>query len=372
MPILSVTGPRQSGKTTLVREVFSGHEYVNLENPNTLEEVKFDPEGFLRQRSGGLIIDEAQHFPELFSFIQVISDEVGKKGEFVLTGSQHFLLSQRISQSLAGRVFVTHLLPCTISEANRFEHWRNSPNAAMYSGFYPRIHESRIEPHLFYPSYIQTYIERDVRQIINITRLGDFQRFMRLLAGRVGQVMNYSALANEVGVDMKTIKAWTQLLEASFVVFLLQPHHANYNKRIVKSPKLYFYDTGLVCNLLGVQSQEQLDAHWVRGSLFENMVIADIKKYFHHHHRQLQLYFWRDSNGNEVDLLIEHSDGLDIAEIKSSTSVNASFFKGLDYYSGLNQSVKRSFLIYGGEESRTRGRHLILPWHIAAQQIAEV
>jgi len=369
MPVLSITGPRQSGKTTAARMCFPDYDYVNLENPDTLSAAQADPRSFLTGFKSGLIVDEVQVFPELFSYIQTISDERNNPGEFILTGSQNFLLSAKIAQSLAGRVFVTHLLPFSIAELKRANFGMDDYAISLLKGFYPRIYDRDIEPHLFYPSYIQTYAERDLRQIINISNLFQFQKFMRLAAGRVGQLLNYSNIANELGVDLKTIKSWFSILETSFIVFFLQPHHRNFAKRLVKTPKLYFYDTGLACSLLGIRQISDLDAHWARGALFENMVIADLMKTYFNRGEIPLLYYWRDSAGNEVDCLIDAGGRIKIVEIKSSVTVAADFFKGLKYYKNLDAAAE-SFLVYGGDAGSFRNEITVLGWKDAERVTA--
>lgn len=363
MPIISITGPRQSGKTTLSKQCFPKYDYVNLESPDTLEEARSDPRAFLTRFKHGLIIDEAQVFPELFSYIQEISDKSGKPGEYIITGSQNFLLSAKISQSLAGRVFVTHLLPLSFAELKKTAYWTNNYNEFIFKGFYPRLYDKNIPPNLFYPSYIQTYTERDVRQIINVSDLYTFQKFLRLTAGRVGQLLNYSEIAVDLGKDVKTVKSWFSILETSFIVFFLQPHHKNFNKRLVKSPKLYFYDTGLVCNLLGIKKPEEIEQHWAKGSLFENMVITDIVKNYMNMAQQPPTYFWRDNTGNELDCIIDEGKTVKSIEIKSGTTINTGFLKGLNYYNSLsNGKPQNSFLVYGGNKQIQRKEAKILSW----------
>ncbi len=363
MPIISITGPRQSGKTTLAKQCFPDYDYMNLENPDIFATAKSDPRLFLSQHKKGLIIDEAQLMPELFSYLQTISDENNKPGEFILTGSQNFLMSEKISQSLAGRVFVTHLLPFSIEELKKSDQWSDNFNQFIFKGFYPRIYDKDIPAGLFYPSYIQTYTERDIRQIINVSNLSSFQRFMRLVAGRTGQLLNYSSIANELGHELKTIKSWFNILETSFVIFFLQPHHKNYSKRLVKTPKLYFYDTGLACSLLGIKDEADINLHWAKGALFENMIIADIIKNYLNKARIPALFFWRDSTGNELDCLIEEALRIKCLEIKSSTTISSNFFKGLNYYKDLsNSDAKDLYLIYGGEKNVKRKEATVLSW----------
>jgi predicted AAA+ superfamily ATPase len=362
MPIISITGPRQSGKTTAAKMCFPDYDYVNLENPDVLEEAKSDPRLFLTRFKSGLIIDEIQVFPELFSYIQAVSDEHGKAGEFVLTGSQNFLLSAKISQSLAGRVFVCHLLPFSLQELKQAGFRTDDYFPYLFKGFYPRIYDKEIDPHLFYPSYIQTYAERDVRQIVNVSNLFLFQKFMRLAAGRTGQILNYNNLANELGVDLKTVKSWFSILESSFILFFLHPHYLNFSKRLLKTPKLYFYDTGLACSLLGIRRQQDLKTHWAKGALFENMVISDLIKNYYNRAEIPPIYYWRDNTGNEIDCLIDESDRFKSVEIKSSTTVSPDFFKGLNYYKELNDKT-HSYLLYGGNTGSIRKEAQIVAWN---------
>ncbi len=363
MPVISITGPRQSGKTTLAKQCFPGYDYWNLENPDVFETAKSDPRLFLSQHKKGLIIDEVQLIPELFSYIQTISDENNKTGEFILTGAQNFLMSEKFSQSLAGRVFITHLLPFSIEELKKSDHWTEDSNQFIFKGFYPRIYDKDISPDLFYPSYIQTYTERDIRQIVNVSNLHTFQKFMRLVAGRTGQLLNYSNIANELGHDLKTIKSWFSILETSFIIFFLQPHHKNYSKRLVKTPKFYFYDTGLACSLLGIKNENEINLHWAKGALFENLIIADIKKNYLNRTQNPALFFWRDNTGNELDCLIEEALLIKGVEIKSSSTIHPDFFKGLEYYNNLSNSTEEnSYLIYSGNKNARRKEATVLSW----------
>ena len=363
MPIISITGPRQSGKTTLAKVCFPDYDYYNLENPSILERAKMDPQSFLTRHLKGIIIDEVQLFPELFSYIQVISDENKKDGEFILTGSQNFLLLQKIAQSLAGRVYITHLLPLSISELKNTNYWQEDSNHYLFNGFYPRIYEKEINPTFYFPSYIQTYVERDVRQIVNISNTSIFQKFMKIVAGRVGQLINFNNISNELGVDQKTVKSWFSILEASFIVFFLQPHHKNFNKRIVKTPKLYFYDTGLASNLLGIQDEDSIDNHWAKGALFENLIILEMLKSNLNKGLQPKLYFWRDNTGNEIDCIEERGEDISTYEIKSSKTIQKDFFKGLNYYNKISDSKnKTSYLVYGGNDSYPLSEYSVLSW----------
>ncbi len=369
MPIISITGPRQSGKTTVAKMCFPNYDYVNLENPDTLEDAKSDPRLFLSRHKYGLIIDEIQLFPSLFSYIQTISDANNKTGEFIITGSQNFLLSEKISQSLAGRVFIVHLLPFSLSELEQTNSYTfDNFQSYIFKGFYPRIYDKDIEPSMFYPSYIQTYTERDIRQIVNVSNLFLFQKFMRLAAGRVGQLLNYNSIATELGIDLKTVKSWFSILETSFITFFLQPHYQNFSKRLLKTPKLYFYDTGLVCSLLGIKNEVDLETHWAKGSLFENMMIAEMMKTYFNKAEKPPLYYWRDNTGNEVDCLIDEGVKIKSIEIKSSTTINTEFFKGLNYYKKLNEN-SHPYLIYGGLKSMQRKEAMVVAWNKAGQEI---
>ena len=363
MPIISITGPRQSGKTTLSRTVFPEHDYHSLENPDTFDEAKSDPRYFLSRHKKGIIIDEVQLLPELFSYIQTMSDESGKVGEYILTGSQNFLLSEKIAQSLAGRVFVAHLLPFSFVELRDTTHWTDDVEQHLFSGFYPRLYDKNIAPNLFYPSYIQTYAERDVRQIVNVNNLHLFQKFMRLLVGRIGQLLNYSSLSTEVGVDEKTVKSWISILETSFLCFTLQPHFNNFSKRLVKTPKLYFYDTGLACSLLGIKKREDIAQHWAKGALFENMLIADLMKAYYNRGERPPLYFWRDNTGNELDCLIDTGLTYKAIEIKSGTTIQSGFFKNLAYYERLSGiGAENVYLLYAGDKDSKRADGNVVSW----------
>ena len=317
---VAVIGPRQSGKTTLVRSVFSNKAYVNLENPDSRQFLMEDPRGFLAQYSeNGAIFDEAQRVPELFSYLQQILDESNKLGQYILTGSNNFLLQQNITQSLAGRIGYLTLLPFSIDEIKNQR--PKTIDALLFKGFYPPLYDHKVETNFWFSNYIRTYIERDVRQLKTIENLFIFEKFLKLCAGRVGQLLNKNALALAVGVNNKTIEAWLGVLEASFIVFRLQPHHKNYNKRVVKMPKLYFYDTGLVCALLGVQNLNQLEFHPFKGSLFENMVVVEILKKQLNQGKSSNLYFWRNKTGNEIDVLIDNFNELIPIEIKAGKTI---------------------------------------------------
>lgn len=355
---VAVVGPRQSGKTTLVRYVFSDKPYVSLENPDTRLFATEDPRGFLNSYAQGAILDEIQRAPALFSYLQEILDNSQENGMFILTGSNNFLLQANISQSLAGRVGYLQLLPLSISEIGNT---MTDNNMLMLRGGYPAIYQQKIPASKWYANYIRTYIERDVRLIKNIGDLHVFERFLRLCAGRVGQLLNMSSLSVEVGVDVKTIGAWISVLEMSFVVFKLQPYHKNYNKRIVKMPKLYFYDVGLAWALMGVEEADQIQFHPFRGAVFENLVILEFLKRRLNAGKNPNIYFWRDNVGNEIDLLIEKNMELIPVEIKSGQTITNDYFKGLNFWNKITNS-QGGYVVYGGEETQRRSNEItVLP-----------
>jgi hypothetical protein len=350
---VAIVGPRQSGKTTLVRKIFSDKPYANLENPDLRRFAMEDPRGFLSGYPQGAVLDEIQRAPDLFSYLQQILDDAGTNGLFILTGSNNFLLQESISQSLAGRVGYLFLLPLSIKEVNDKE---SNINQMLYKGWYPALHQGGVTPSKYYANYIRTYLERDVRLLKNITDLYTFERFLRLCAGRVGQLLNMSSLAMEAGVDVKTIGSWIGVLEASFIVFRLQPYHQNYNKRIVKMPKIYFYDTGLAVALLGIENAEQLALHPFRGNLFENMIVVEFLKDRYNQGKENNLFFWRDHVGNEIDLLLEEGNDRFPVEIKSGQTVSEDFFKGINFWNKIT-GTKGGFIVYGGDliQKRSNG-----------------
>ena len=352
-PGVSLTGPRQSGKTTLLRSLFPDYTYVNLELPPQRQLAREAPQAFLRQAEKGLIIDEAQYVPELFSYIQVEADESGQNGRFILSGSQHFLLMESISQSLAGRVAVLQLLPFSHSELLGYSDQAEATVwQRIFQGSYPRIYENDLSPLDFFPSYIQTYLERDARQIVNISSLSSFQTFIQLCAGRIGQLFNQSEVGNAVGIDQKTAKKWLSILETGFQVFILRPYHRNFSKRLVKTPKIYFWDTGVACSLLGIQSEQDLLTHYARGALFENWVIAEMLKQYYHRGLRPNAFFWRDHGGLEIDLLFDQGGTLYPLEIKSSQALNPDFFQGLRRFCDLSGvSLTQSTLVNAGDLS---------------------
>jgi len=364
-PVIAITGPRQSGKTTLARYVFNKKPYVSLENPDIRELAQDDPRGFLEKYRRGAVFDEVQRCPQLFSYLQELVDEEQKPGRYVLTGSQQFGLMSGISQSLAGRIALIQLLTFSYHECYSATVSKEalSLDEVLFTGLYPPIHDKKLDPHIWYTNYMQTYIERDVRQMVNVRDLSSFQRFVRLCAGRVGQLLNLSDIASDCGITHNTAKAWISILEASYIVFLLQPHHKNFNKRLIKTPKLYFYDSGLASWLLAIQSHEQLNIHSMRGHLFESFVVSEFLKSRHNQGMPSYLYFWRDRSGNEVDLLLEQGEKLKPIEIKSGKTLNADYFNGLKKWLALAESTAiNPTLIYGGDESVRHAGIRVMSW----------
>ncbi|MDR2585980.1 MAG: ATP-binding protein [Prevotellaceae bacterium] len=362
-PVVTLTGPRQSGKSTLLNNCLIDHHYVSLEEPDVRYLAKNDPKGFLHSLPHKSIIDEAQHVPDLFSYIQTLTDRENRPGMFVLSGSQNFLLMQNITQSLAGRVAVLKLMPFSYQELSEAKLAPTTADEVIWKGGYPRLYDWNLQPSEFFPHYIQTYVERDVRLLRNIPDLSLFIRFIKLCAGRIGQLFNLSSLANECGITTSTAQSWLSILEAGYVLFLLKPYHKNFNKRLTKSPKLYFYDTGLACSLLSIESPSQLNLHYLRGALFENWVILEYFKKSHHLVKEPLAYFWRDSNGNEVDLLLEKGDHLEAIEIKSNDTMNSTHFKGLDYWQRLSGALPAScHLVYTGEHNFNTAKGNYISW----------
>lgn len=353
--IVALTGPRQSGKTTLAKMVFPRKQYVSLENPDERNLALNDPRQFLSRFPEGAILDEVQRAPELFSYLQQITDERKPKGQFILTGSNNFTLLENISQTLAGRVGYLELLPFSLSETEKTGA-KLKLDELIFNGTYPAIVYEKASPRLWFPSYIRTYVERDVRQIKNISSLTLFQRLLYLCAGRIGQQLNLSSLANDVGLDYKTIQSWLGVLQASYIVFLLPPYYNNFNKRIIKSPKLYFYDTGLACYLLGVRDAAQLFNHASKGSLFENFIITEMLKNRYNKGERSNLYYFRDSTGNEVDIVIDEGKKLVPVELKAGETISGDYFKNLHYWEALTGN-KGGLVLYTGKQSGIRQHH---------------
>ncbi|WP_299671266.1 ATP-binding protein [uncultured Polaribacter sp.] len=346
--VITVTGPRQSGKTTLIKSVFNQLPYFLLENPETRKRVFDDPKGFLENLPKGAILDEAQNVPELFSYIQGIVDD-NRDILFVLSGSQNFLLLDKIKQTLAGRTAIIKLLPFSNQELKNTNYWQNKPLEFVYKGMYPSIYDRNIPPKIFYGNYIQTYIERDVGSIRNIGNLTSFTNFLSLCAGRVGQILNLDSLASDAGIAPNTARDWLSILEATYIVHLLKPHYKNFNKRLIKRPKLYFYDTGLACNLLQIKSIAELQVHFAKGNLFENYIINELLKNKLNKGQMSNLYFWRDKHGKEIDCVVEKANSMIPIEIKSSVTYQKEHFKNMTYWNKLADNPKENgYLVYAG------------------------
>lgn len=384
-PVITLTGPRQSGKTTLAKATFTKAHYISLEDPALRNLAMEDAKGFLNQFGAEqVVLDEAQRVPDLFSYIQLAVDRNDISGQYILTGSQNFLLLEKISQSLAGRCAILHLLPFSRSEllgtnppnpeniADIQQPSQKSKNKAppelfntLWTGYYPRIHDKHIPPQQWLANYIQTYIERDVRSIVNVNDLETFTRFVRLCAGRTGQILNLQSLGNDCGIDSKTAKRWLSILETSFIIKLLRPYYKNFNKRLIKSPKLYFLDSGLLCYLLGIHKPDELLMHSARGAIFESWVIAELYKNYYHTGKEPKMYFFRDSNDNEIDLILDHGLKVIPVEIKSGQTLNNEFFRGLEYWRKLtNLPDSPAALIYGGDSPTLFRGINVLPWNM--------
>ena len=359
-PIVTVTGPRQSGKTTLCRQVFPELTHVNLEQPDRREFAETDPRGFLAQLGTGAIIDEVQRVPDLLSYLQVTVDEDGRNGLFVLTGSEQFGLREAVNQSLAGRTALLRLLPFSLSELQKTGA-NDGIDDVLFSGFYPRIHDQGLDPRQALGDYFETYVERDVSRLANLRELGSFRTFVRLCAGRIGQLLNVSSLGSDAGVTRQTARDWLNLLEASYIAFQLQPYHANIRKRMVKSSKLYFYDVGLASYLLGIQNADQIESHPLRGQLFENAVVVETLKYRFNRGLRPNLSFFRDSNGLECDVFYETGHGIGAIEVKAGATVASSYFGSLNKVADLVPEVNAKAVVYGGMERQSRTDAEVVP-----------
>lgn len=357
--VITLTGPRQSGKTTLVKATFPNLPYVSLEEPDIRQIALTDPRGFLSNYPNGAILDEIQNTPALFSYIQRIVDE-NRQIHFILTGSSNFLLMEKISQTLAGRTAVLHLLPFSFPELDSLA---GPYENQIFKGQYPRIYDRDISPTDFYPSYIQTYVDRDVRMIKNIGDINSFIQFTQLCAGRIGQPLNYASLANDAGISPNTAKSWISILESSYILYRLQPYHQNFNKRLVKSPKLYFYDTGVACSLLGVREQEQVNLHYMKGSLFENLILNEFIKRSFNRGEYRQTYYWQDNHGKEIDCLLVSGERVTAVEIKSGKTMSTSYFDNLKYWQSLTSLPENhGYVVYGGDQSMQTSAGDLISW----------
>ncbi len=362
-PIVALTGPRQSGKTTLARVLGASRPYASLEDPDTREYALEDPRGFLSQFPDGAVLDEVQRCPSLFSYLQGVVDADRRMGRFILTGSQQFGLVEAITQSLAGRVALLHLLPFSLTELQAANCAPTSLDALLGGGLFPPVHDRPVEPAAWLKSYVATYLERDVRQSLRVQDLGAFQRFIQLCAGRVGQLLNLSSLGADAGISRPTVEAWLSVLQASFLVFLVRPHFGNISKRVIKTPKLYFCDPGLASWLVGLRDPAHLTAHPLRGALFENWVVSELAKEQANRGEDPSVHFWRDKEGHEVDAVVERGGVLHGIEIKAGQTVAGDFFDGLDHWRRQRDSSEiRPWLVYGGEAPQTRDRGMVVPW----------
>lgn len=365
-PSITLTGPRQSGKTTLCKSLFPRHPYSSLEAPDVRAFAREDPRAFLAQFPKGCIIDEVQRAPDILSYLQGIIDEDPAPGRWILTGSRNFSLLKSVSQSLAGRTAVYNLFPLVHEEITRFDKYPGNLEETLFAGGYPRIFDLDLDPADWFRSYVTTYIERDVRTISNVADIATFQRFIQLCAGRTAQLLNYSSLADDCGISQPSAKAWLNILETSFIVFRLPPFHSNLRKRLVKMPKLHFYDTGLVCWLLGIRTPEQLRSHPLRGPIFETWAISEVTKHRSNRGETGGLSFYRDRNGAEADLIVEHPSRITLVDAKSTATASSSLFSGV-------RRVRRhltelpspydTIIVYGGDQLQKRADGNIVPWH---------
>lgn len=361
-PVVGLLGPRQSGKTTLAKKLFPKKPYVSFENQDMVQLATRDPRNFLAAYKNGAVFDEIQRVPELLSYLQEMVDNHSKKaGLFVVTGSQNLLLLETVSQTLAGRIAFIYLLPFSLSELAATPFSKQSLESYLLKGGYPRLYQQRIAATDYYPNYLLTYVERDVRQIKSISNLGLFQRFLKVCATRVGQQINYSGIGNDCGVDQKTVLSWLGILEAGFVAFRLQPFYNNLGKRLLKMPKLYFYDTGLCCSLLEIENEKQLANHPLRGALFENLMVVELLKGRLNRGLRSNLFYWKDRTGNEIDVLLDQSAGTVPVEIKLSATFHPDFLKGIRYWQKLNPKVKSNYLVFTGQDAALE-KTKILNW----------
>lgn len=363
-PILALTGPRQSGKTTLLIELFPNYTYISLENPDIRRFFELDPNGFFEKYDKCCIFDEAQRVPELFSYLQTIVDEKKIMGQYVLSGSQNFHLIKSITQSLAGRVALFKLFPFDFNELKSANLLSENYIEMMLKGFYPAIYDRDIPSNVFYNNYIQTYVERDITELVNIRDMRTFRTFLSLCAARAGHLLNLSSLANDCNITQPTAKAWLSLLESSYIIYLLHPYHKNFDKRVVKSPKLYFYDTGLLCHLLKIKDENQVKFNSFKGHLFENMIVMEFVKQNYHKNLMKDFWFWRDSLGHEIDLISQEDDMLNVFEIKSTTTILPDLFREINYFEKLaKDDIGSKSLIYAGLENQKRSIASVISWN---------
>ena len=363
-PFVLITGPRQSGKSTLVKMVFPDYTYISFSDLDIRTFAKEDPRGFIATYPDKVIIDEVQKEPSILSYLQTHTDNANKEGMYILTGSQNILLMSSVDESLAGRVGILNLLPFSNEEMKSASINKNTVDEQIFYGSYPRIYDKDIAPTDYYPNYIKTYVERDIRNIKQIVDLSLFVKFIKLCAGRIGQLLNKASLANECGISEPTAQSWLSILEQCYIIHLLKPDHKNFSKRLVKTPKLYFYDTGLACSLLEISSSSQIATHYLRGELFENMVVNEFIKKEYNRGKNPDFTFWRDSNGNEVDLLQNKDNDVFAYEIKSGATFNKNYFKGLNYWSKLSEAdSEHKTVVFGGDNVMTTSEGKVLPWN---------
>lgn len=362
-PVVALTGPRQSGKTTLLKGMFPDFRYVSLENPDNRAFAENDPNGFLQLYDQKVILDEVQRVPALLSYIQTIVDSNNMMGQFILSGSQNFNLMKSITQSLAGRVALFKLLPFDMTELKSAGLLPSDYEQLILKGSYPALYDRSIPFASFYANYIETYIQRDVTELLSIRDFGLFRTFLKLCAARIGQQLNIANLSSKTGVSVPTLRSWISILESSYIMYQLPPFFKNFNKRLVKSPKLYFYDTGLASFLLGIRNEKTLLESEFKGALFENMIITEYVKQNYHNNLYHDFYYWRDSNGHEVDLLVSNDTAYDAIEIKSTKTILPKQFAGLDFLANIGgDAIRRKILVYGGDSSQKRTHYQIWAW----------
>ena len=374
-PVVMVSGPRQSGKTTLCRMAYPDKQYVSLEALDIRDFVRSDPRGFLAEYREGAIIDEIQHVPELLNYLQSDIDAFPDAGRFILTGSQHFGISQSISQSLAGRCGILLLLPPSLEELSAFPSAPNELFSLLQQGTYPRIYDREIPAGRWLADYTMTYVQRDVRQVINVGDLQAFSEFLKLCAGRTAQEINLSQIGSDAGVSHNTARSWLSVMEASYIVHRLPAWHTNIRKQVIKAPKLHFFDSGLVCYLLGIREPEQLRLHPLRGAIFESWVVSEIYKERVHRGLQPDMYHYREARGPEIDLLVECGAGIEAVEIKSGATINRDFFKNFQSFSDRlkkagNERTVRNHVVYGGLDSQQRSDVQVISWRHIQQRMS--
>ncbi|MFH1832302.1 MAG: ATP-binding protein [bacterium] len=369
---VSVTGPRQSGKTTLVKQAFPNYEYFNFEDPNTRSVFRADPHNFLKKfmAAPGLILDEPQNVPEIFSYLQIYIDEYHKPGHFIITGSQNFLLNESISQSLAGRIAILNLLPLSLDELQQAKLLPSTIDDTLFKGFYPELYKKEISIVDWYGSYINTYLERDVRLLKNVTSLDRFSYFMKLCAGRNGQVLNLSSISDDLGISVTAINQWLSVLQSCYIIFLLEPYYKNFGKRVVKSPKIFFYDPGIVCSLLNLTSSDQLFANYMRGNIFEAMIISDFFKQQFNRGMRSSCYYWRDKSDFEIDCVVERAGNITPVEIKVSKTADITALGRLSSWNELTETKPiDNVLVYGGDDNWDMDKGHIVSWKSAGNLI---